>query len=71
MNLKKMRIRANMSQKILADAMNVSPAVVCQWESGVCMPRADKLPALAAALGCTVDELFETGGDDDDVKTKE
>ena len=60
-----MRIKANISQKNLADAMNVSPAVVCQWESGACMPRADKLPALAAALGCTVDDLFETGDDDD------
>lgn len=65
MNIKILRKERNITQEELASAIDVGQSSIAQWESGVCMPRADKLPALAAALGCTVDELFKTGGDDD------
>jgi len=28
------------------------------WEIGKSMPRADKLPALAKILGCTISDLY-------------
>ena len=64
-NIKEMRLLAGVTQDYIAQKVGVDRTAVAHWESGVCMPRADKLPALAAALGCTVDELFKTGGDDD------
>ena len=65
MQIKKLRLKKLMSQAELAEKVGVFQTAISQWGSGACMPRADKLPALAAALGCTVDELFKTGGDDD------
>lgn len=43
----------------LAAAMGVSPACVTKWAKGTAMPSADKLPRLAAVLGCTIDELYD------------
>ena len=42
----------------LADAMGVTPGAVTRWANGMALPEAAKLPALAAALGCTVDDLY-------------
>ena len=38
--------------------IGVTPAAVLQMESPGCYPEAAKLPAIAAALGCTIDELY-------------
>ena len=56
---KALRISAGLTQKELADKLGVSQVSVWQWESGDNLPRADKLPAIAAALGCTVNDLLE------------
>lgn len=42
----------------LASAMDVTVVAVRKWELGEAMPSADKLPALADLLGCTIDELY-------------
>ena len=41
-------------------------AVSC-WERGQTLPTADRLPQLAKALGCTIDDLFreETAAQDE------
>ena len=62
-----MRIRERMEARgilpvQLADAMSVSPGAVNKWVYGKANPSADKLPALAGLLGCTIDELFGQGG---------
>lgn len=31
---------------------------IAKWETGKANPRADLLPKLAKALGCSVDDLF-------------
>lgn len=49
----------NMSQTQLAKAVGVVPSAVNQWESGAKTPTTDKLPALAAALKCRIDDLFK------------
>lgn len=48
-----------MSQAQLARAVGVIPSSVSQWESGTKTPATDKLPALAKALKCKIDDLFK------------
>ena len=59
MNLKRLREAKDMTQAELAAAAGVAQSAVGNWESGIRMPTADKLPKLAAILGCTIDELFK------------
>ena len=58
MNIKRYRERAGMTQNDLAQLLRLNQKAVSQWETGETMPSADKLPALARALDCTIDELF-------------
>jgi len=37
----------------------LADAEIAKWESGEAMPRADKLPEIAKALDCTIDDLFK------------
>lgn len=50
--------RIGKEQKQLAEALGVTKSAVNQWCSGATTPSVRMLPALAAALGCTVDELY-------------
>ena len=54
-----LRKKAGLSQQYIADHLGISQGAVSQWERGVTMPIADKLPILAKLLGCTTDELLE------------
>ena len=42
----------------LAAELDVSPPTVSDWANGKKLPNADKLPAIAEALGCTIDALY-------------
>mgnify|MGYP004551790127 FL=1 len=53
-----MRERAKLTQRELADVLGVERSTVAKWESGAAYPRASQLPALAKALGCSIDELY-------------
>ena len=57
-NLRVRRSDVNMTQKAFADAVGVKQATVSLWESGVILPTADKLPAIARVLRCSIDDLF-------------
>ena len=59
MNIKQKRMSLKMTQKALAEQLNVDASTVTKWETGAAMPRADKLPELAKILGCEVSDLFE------------
>lgn len=48
-----------MTRYELAEAANVSYQSVAQWENGVMVPSADKLPVLAAMLDCEVNDLYD------------
>ncbi len=52
------RLRHNMTQEQLADALGVSAQAVSKWETGAAMPDITVLPALSAHFGVTIDELF-------------
>lgn len=47
------------SQTVLGQRVGVSDVAVRSWECGWAIPKANKLPTLAEALGCTIDDLFE------------
>jgi len=59
MRLKKLREKANLTQKKVGEILNVEQHTVSQWENGDRTPRADKLPELAKLFNCSIDELFE------------
>lgn len=56
--LASMRKKSGISQADLALICGVSQAAVASWECGIKYPTADKLPIIAKALGCTIDDLF-------------
>lgn len=56
--LVKARLAALCTQVELAGKLGVAQSTVAMWESGKAYPRADMLPMIAKALGCTIDELF-------------
>lgn len=53
------RIRiAGITQSELARRLGVGRATVSQWVCGGAYPSTVLLPALAEALGCSIDDLF-------------
>ncbi|MDV7195689.1 helix-turn-helix domain-containing protein, partial [Mycolicibacterium fortuitum] len=42
----------------LARRLNTGWDVVLQWETGQCQPRPRKVPAIAAAVGVAVSDLY-------------
>ena len=61
-NIKCLRKKRNITQKELAKTLSVGQSTVAMWETGASMPRAEKLPNLAAALGCSINDLFKKKG---------
>jgi transcriptional regulator with XRE-family HTH domain len=59
LNIKIIREENNLTQQELAEILGVSQSTVAMWETNNSLPRADKLPAIAKALGCTIDELLK------------
>lgn len=53
------RKAAGMTQVAFAAAIGIDRSTVAKWETGKAYPRADMLPDIAMALGCTIDALFE------------
>lgn len=58
MSFREARVAAGKSVAEVMKHMGVTDAAVYQWETGVTMPRPDKLVRLAAFYGVTVDELL-------------
>ena len=58
MKIREDREAAGMNKTELAKKMGVSIPTISRWESGEDFPSAARLPALAAALDCTIDEFY-------------
>jgi len=56
-----LREKARLSQADLARLLFVSRQAVHEWETGGANPRERALPAIAAALGVTIDLLTDDG----------
>ena len=57
--VKEWRKKRMLTQQELADVLKIDRVAVCKWETGVNRPRADKLPDIAKALNCKIDDLFK------------
>ena len=58
-----LRKKAGMTQKDLADALNVERSTVAKWETGTSFPTWDKIPQVAEALKCGIGDLFKKDGE--------
>jgi len=58
MQIRRYRLAKDWTMLDLAKKLGVSVPTVSRWESGEDYPAAARLPALASALDCTIDELF-------------
>ena len=61
--IRRHRLRCSMTQERLAELLNVTAQAVSKWENSASYPDITILPELSAALGITVDELFESSMD--------
>lgn len=55
--IERFRKKANISQVELAKKLGVTQGAISQWEKGIAVPQANKLPEIAKILNCSVDEL--------------
>ena len=57
-SITKLRERAGLSKAELGRRVGVTGPAVKAWEDPGRYPDAEKLPAIAEALGCTIDALY-------------
>ena len=57
-NIRKYRLKSGMSQKELAERLNISPKTVSKWETCAGMPDVCQIVPLAQAFGISTDELL-------------
>ena len=62
--LKVERVKAGLTQRELAAKLGIGQSAVSMWEQGERVPPSAKLPALAEALNCSIDDLFQNMSDD-------
>lgn len=65
-----MRRRAGFTVAQLAERLRVTKATIYCWEHGQYSPNAALLPEIAELLGCSIDDLFFAGLDEEN-NTKE
>ncbi len=66
-----LRKKNDVTQDKLADHLGVTPQAVSRWESGVCYPDMNYLPAIADYFSVTMDELLCYSGTRKAAKVKE
>lgn len=57
-NLKNIRTKQGITQKQVAEHLNVSPQSISKWEKGDALPSIEFLPALAERLDCEINDFF-------------
>lgn len=57
-NIRRLRLKNELTQEQLADILDVSPQAVSRWETGAAYPDITILPAAANYFGVTTDELL-------------
>ena len=58
MRIREHREAMGLTRIQVADRLGVTKVAVRKWEVGLAMPNADKLPALADLLHCSIDALY-------------
>ena len=64
MSFKTARIAAGKTVKEVMEFMHVTDAAVYQWESGVYIPRSEKLIKLAEFYNTTIENLLRNNGEE-------
>lgn len=57
-NIRAERCRVGMSQRQLAEILDVTPASISRWECGECNPSMANLKRMAGLFGTTLDYLI-------------
>jgi len=57
--LKELRKLANLTQKEMAEALNISQPAYVEWEKGRTQPTPDKFPLIAKVLNTSIDYLLQ------------
>lgn len=57
--IKTLRLKAGLTQEMLANAFNVSYQTISKWENNVCAPDIEMLPRISIYFGISIDELFD------------
>ena len=61
MSIKSLREQKGITQQTIADSLGISVSAVSQWESGIAVPRTNRLVELADILGCKIEDLLISG----------
>jgi transcriptional regulator with XRE-family HTH domain len=64
-HLRKLRKAKGLTQAELAEKIGITQSVVAAYERGAKKPEMDRIPALAKALGVTLEGLYGVGGHED------
>ena len=59
MSFRSARKKRGISALEAAEKLGVTDAAIYQWECGISLPTAKRLPEIAKLNGCTIDELLE------------
>lgn len=57
--IKTLRLKAGLTQEMLAEELGVSFQTISKWENSICAPDISMLPKLSVFFGVTIDELFD------------
>lgn len=57
--IKSLRLKAGLTQEMLAEEFGVTFQTISKWENNVCAPDISILPKLSIFFGVTIDELFD------------
>lgn len=57
-SIKKLREKANMTQKELADALEIKQCAVSHWEQGIRLPSLANVISIAKLFNTTTDEVL-------------
>lgn len=58
LDIYRLRKKNGITQQRLAEILKVDQTAISQWERGAANPAVDRLPELAKAFNCTIDDLF-------------
>jgi len=67
-NLKKLRMKKNVTQEMVAEYLGVTYQAVSRWENGAAYPDIELLPELARYFAVSLEELMGTEGDKERVR---
>ena len=70
-NIQRLRKKRNITQEVLADALEISVQAVSKWETGISLPDIMLLPRIAQFFGVTIDYLFYNSDNLDSLGVKE